>query len=198
MLPVSVNAEAAVTVETMLARWVDRETRARLVVDEHLTVYWLSSSAQEFLRRDASIVHRNGRLTSRDARTDQALRRFVARATERLSSDCITNHETDEHVVLTAVRLERPWRHVVGLTLHHAGPGFDFALADLGQAFGLTRSERQVATQLLHGRTAEEAARALNVTVDTIRMHIKRAYCKLGVGSREAFFRKLAPFVLPG
>lgn len=196
MLAASAPPEDLVSVENVLAAWVDGEARARLVVDEHLRVYWLSSSAGPFLQGDHALVFRDGRLKPRDPRMEQRLRRFLANASDRLSSDCIANPETGEHVVLTAVRVQHPWRHVVGLTLHHAGESFGFGLADVRQAFGLTRSERQVALHLLHGMTAEETSRELNVTLDTVRMHIKRAYAKLGVCSREAFFHKLAPFVL--
>jgi DNA-binding CsgD family transcriptional regulator len=35
------------------------------------------------------------------------------------------------------------------------------------------------------------------VSLETVRTHIKRTYGKLGVRSRERFFYKLAPFVIP-
>lgn len=184
------------TVDNILATWVDGESRARLVVDSNLTVYWVSSSAENFLRKEDAVLYRNGRLRSRDPRMDHALRSFVAEASDSVSSQCITNRDTGEHVVLTAVRLQAPWQHVVGLTLHHTGPEFGFSLADLKQAFGLTPSEREVARHLLDGLTADETAAELGISLDTVRTHIKRAYAKLGVCSREAFFHKLAPFVL--
>lgn len=198
MIPGRVVPEDFGCVENILAAWVDGESRARLVVDEHLAVYWLSASAEAFLRRDQALVYRNGRLAPRDPRLEQSLRRFLANTSDRLTSECVTNPDTGEHLVLTAVRVQQPWQNVIGLTLHHAGERFDVALADVRQAFGLTRSERQVALHLLHGLTAEETSRELNVTLETVRMHIKRAYAKLGVSSREAFFHRLAPFVLQG
>jgi DNA-binding CsgD family transcriptional regulator len=196
MLSANEMAKETDTVDNILATWIDGESRARLVVDANLTVYWVSSSAEGFLRKEDAVLYRNGRLRPRDPRAEHSLRSFVAEANDTMSSQCITNRETGEHVVLTAVRLQAPWQHVVGLTLHHTGPDFDFALADLRQAFGLTPSEREVARHLLEGRTADEAAGELGISLDTVRTHIKRAYAKLGVCSREAFFHKLAPFVL--
>jgi DNA-binding CsgD family transcriptional regulator len=184
------------TVDNILATWVDGEARARLVVDSNLIVYWVSSSAEAFLRKEQAVLYRNGRLRSRDPRMEQALRAFVAEATDSLTSQCITNRDTGEHVVLTAVRLQAPWRHVIGLTLHQTGADLGVRLADLHQAFGLTPSERSIARHLLDGMTADETAAELGISLDTVRTHIKRAYAKLGVGSREAFFHKLAPFVL--
>jgi DNA-binding CsgD family transcriptional regulator len=46
------------------------------------------------------------------------------------------------------------------------------------------------------GRTAEEASHELGVSLETVRTHIKRAYAKLGVCSREGFFHRLTPFVI--
>ena len=197
MLPASVNTKDAVSVENMLAAWVDGEPRARMVVNEHLAVYWLSCSAEMFFQEESAILYRNSRLVPRDVRTERSLRNFLGNATDHLSSVCIANGDEGEHLVLTAVRLHAPCEHAIGLTIH-AGDRFDFALADVRQAFGFTPSERQVAVHLLKGLTADEAARQLNVSLDTVRVHIKRAYSKLGVGSREAFFHKLAPYLLPG
>lgn len=198
MLAASVRSEDAVCVESMLTTWMDGETRARLMVDAGLTVYWLNSAAQTFLQEEPAVGYRQGRLNPRDRRTEQALRAFLADATGRLSCNSILDEVSGEHLILTAVRLPGPRADVIGLTLHRAGAAFDFDLADLRHAFGLTRSERQVAAHLLDGETADEVARALNVSLETVRVHIKRAYSKLGVCSREAFFRKLAPFVVLG
>lgn len=190
--------ETAVTaVDAIVATWIDHDPRARLVLDEDLTVYWLSSSAQTLLNEERSVLRRNGHLTPKDPRTLRELRKLIAEASDAQSTQCIAEEGTGEHIVLTAKRLPDPWRHLVGLTIRVTGPEFSFELADLRQAFGLTRCERMVAHSLVAGQTAEQTAAALEVSIDTVRTHIKRVYAKLGVSSREGFFRKLAPFVLP-
>lgn len=51
-------------------------------------------------------------------------------------------------------------------------------------AFHLTRSERRVVEQLLSHTSIEAIGESLNISVETVRTHRKRAFAKLGVGSR--------------
>lgn len=173
--------DAAVrTVDAIVASWMDHDPRARAVLDEERT-----------------LSRRNGRLAPKDARTARELKRLLAEASITQSTQCIAEDGRGEHIVITAKRLPEPWEHLVGLTFHLTGVGFRFEVADLRQAFGLTRCERMVAQNLLAGQNAEQTAAVLEISIDTVRTHIKRVYAKLGVSSREGFFRKLAPFVLP-
>ena len=143
-----------------------------------------------------SVLQRNGRILPRDHRLERELRSFVESATTEMSAQCISDRDSGEQVVLTATRLRSPWEHLVGMTIHSAGENCSVQLADLRQALGLTRTEAEVAHRLFCGMTAEETADNLQVSLDTVRTHIKRAYAKLGVSSREHFFHKLTPFVI--
>jgi DNA-binding CsgD family transcriptional regulator len=113
-----------------------------------------------------------------------------------MSTCCLHDPKTGEHLVLTALRLRESSGDIVGLTLLRADDRFPFHLADLRSAFGFTHTEGRVAYHLLCGCTAEETAQELGVSLETVRTHIKRAYAKLGVSSREGFFHRLAPFVI--
>lgn len=183
-------------VNQIVAGWVDREERARILVDKNLTAHWVNSSAKALMDTSHSVVHRNGRILPRDRRVEGELRTFVARATDEVSAQCISDPGSGEQVVVTATRLPSPWEHLVGMTLQRTGGDCDVRLANLEQALGLTRTEARVAHHLFCGRTAEETAEDLQVSLDTVRTHIKRAYAKLGVSSREHFFHKLTPFVI--
>lgn len=183
-------------VDHIVAEWIDREDRARIVVDANLTAHWVSSRARALMDDHNSVIHRNGRILPRDHRVEGELRTFVEQATGEVSAQCISDPGTGEQVVLTATRLPSPWQHLVGITLQRAGYDVSVRLANLEQALGLTPTEARVAHHLFCGHTAEETAENLCVSLDTIRTHIKRAYAKLGVSSREHFFHKLTPFVI--
>ena len=183
-------------VNHFVAGWIDQEERARVVVDANLTAHWMSSRAKSLMDDNGSVMHRNGRILPRDRRVEGQLRTFVERATNVVSAQCLSDSDSGEQIVVTATRLPRPWEHLVGVTLQRASYDVSVRLADLEQAFGLTRTEARVARHLFCGHTAEETADDLKVSLDTVRTHIKRAYAKLGVSSREHFFHKLTPFVI--
>lgn len=183
-------------VDRILVEWIDGEARARILLDANLNLHWASSRAEALMNGKNSVLHRNGRVVPRDHRLEGELRSFVQNATSELSAQCISDRRSGDQIVVTAKRLQSPWEHLVGVTLQSTGEDCDVRLTDLRQALGLTRMEARVAHHLFCGRTAEETADDLNVSLDTVRTHIKRAYAKLGVSSREHFFHKLTPFVI--
>ena len=179
-------------IQRMIAGWMETDREARLIVGEDLRPQWVSPAAERILSDPNSVLYTNGRLRPRSPKLDNELRSFVSEVTEAPTTHCLTDSRTGEHVVLTMTRL----RGAVAITLHLAENDSRVRLVDLHQAFGLTDAERAVAEHLLNGTTADETASLLGVSLETVRTHIKRAYAKLGVSSREAFFNKLRPFVV--
>ena len=179
-----------------LAHWMETDARARLLIDDDLHAWWVSPAADAVMGQIGALVLRNGYVRTRENRFERQLRDLVDNATPEMSIQCIHDPRTEEHVVLTAQRLSAPSNHLVGITLQRASENFVFRLADLHGAFGFTRTEGRVAYHLMCGRTAEETSQHLRVSLETVRTHIKRAYAKLGVSSREAFFHRLTPFVV--
>ena len=68
-------------------------------------------------------------------------------------------------------------------------------LGGFKEAFGLTVAESQVIGALMDGETAGRIGHRLEITIDTVRTHIRNAYVKLDVNSREQMFRRLSPFL---
>lgn len=182
--------------EHALAHWIEVEGRARLLVDDALKVCWMNLSAETLLGSPNSLLIRNGHIRTRENRFDRQLRDLVDCASTQMSTCCLHDAKSGEHLVLTAVRLSAPLEGMVGLTVQRANENFPLRLADLHSAFGLTEAEGRVAYQLMCGRTAEKTSQELGVSLETVRTHIKRAYAKLGVSSREGFFHRLTPFVI--
>lgn len=60
-------------------------------------------------------------------------------------------------------------------------------LPDLRRLFGLTRSEASLVRPLLQGLTPQDIAADFNLSVETVRSHLKNAYAKAGVTNRNAF-----------
>jgi DNA-binding CsgD family transcriptional regulator len=59
------------------------------------------------------------------------------------------------------------------------------------QQYGLTNTERKVVSALANGATANEIAQSNGSSLLTVRTHIKRAYEKMQVNSREKMFARL-------
>ena len=180
------------TLQKVMRAWMEADAEPRLIVRDDLRPEWVNPSADRILSDPDSVLYCNGRLRPRSPTVDPELRNFVSQVTQAGATHCLTDARTGEHVVLTASRLDDR----VAITLRWPDHGAPIKLVDLRQAFGLTEAERCVAERLMNGQTAEETAADLRVSLETIRTHIKRAYAKLGVCSREAFFTKLREFVV--
>jgi len=183
-------------VEQAVAQWVGDEVHAHILVEGALRVCWLNAAAERLTSRPNSLLIRNGTIRCRENRFDRRLRELIGVAEGEASVCCLHDPKSGENLLLSARRLVPPFEAFVGLTIVVVTEDFEFLLADLNAAFGLTRTELRVAHLLLSGRTAEQTAQDLGIALETIRTHIKRAYAKLGVTSRDAFFHKLAPFVI--
>lgn len=185
-----------VFIEHALAQWIHRERRAHILVDASLRVWWMNLAAERLLSRPNSILIRNGHIRSRENRFEGQLRDLIRQAGAELKVCSLHDAKSGQNLLLGATRLAPPSADLIGLTLAEVTEDFDVHLADMHAPFGLTQTETRVTRLLLSGHTAEKAAVELGVSLETIRTHIKRTYAKLGVSSREAFFHKLAPFVM--
>lgn len=57
--------------------------------------------------------------------------------------------------------------------------------------FRFTRAELDLAEQVILGRSAQEAAEALGVSIDSVRTYLKRLYSKVGVRTQAKLVRHL-------
>jgi DNA-binding CsgD family transcriptional regulator len=80
------------------------------------------------------------------------------------------NYNGEQHVVL-----KRPEQ-----------PSTEAALAKLAMVDLLTRRELQIALQVSEGKCDKEIARALGISVYTVREHLRRTFAKLNVSKRTA------------
>jgi len=62
----------------------------------------------------------------------------------------------------------------------------------LRRLFGLTPAEARVCEQLVKGRSVQDAAADLAITIDTARAHLKKIFAKLGVNRQAELISKVA------
>ncbi|MXP48259.1 hypothetical protein GRI43_12760 [Altererythrobacter luteolus] len=84
----------------------------------------------------------------------------------------------------------------VGVLAYDSENKADAEFASLEEAFGLTPAEANVVHAMVNGYSAAEIAEDRNLSINTVRVHLRHCYEKLGVSSREQLWRKIHPYFL--
>lgn len=177
------------------SHWLSADGRARLVVDRDLTVVWLSEAAEIALSGRCAIIRRNGRVNGADRNAQSALKAAIEKAKDGPGSFVrIGTIEVESVEVILHVRLfhigETP---AYGLCMMCQQK--DPQIPDISELFHLTPAESQVIQQTIQGFSPLEIAEHQGTTLLTTRTHIKRAYSKIGVHSKEQLFALLLALV---
>lgn len=177
----------------LLVRWADLENRPRIILSDSLDLVWSNEAADTMLAAGVDVRLAGDRLELVNAAEHEVFKTFIARTTGRVSAWC-TPQADDSLLIFRAWRLDTDEAVGIGLVFHPSGDTYAPQWADFGRALGLTATEHKIALRLLDGVQIEAAAEEAGIALATARTHVRNLYLKLGVGSREAFFRVLAPF----
>jgi DNA-binding CsgD family transcriptional regulator len=178
-----------------LLRWASLDETPRLLVLDDLSVLWSNSAARVALTERRDVTVRAGTLAMTDRANAQAFANFVRSASDEPSDWCLPRGDGDGHLLFRAVRLEADENEeAVAIWFHGTGSDFRPVWTGFKEAFGLTAAENDVVRALLEGETATDIAARLTISLGTVRTHIRNAYAKLDVNSREHLFRRLVPF----
>lgn len=177
----------------LLLRWGDLEARARAIVDDDLKLIWSNATADALLDEAVDIRRAGDHVELVRPAEHEIFRRFIVDATPGISGWC-TARAGEGALVFRAWRIDTGDMVGVGLAFHTSDAAYTPKWADFGRALGLTPTEYRVALRLLDGVRIETVAEDTGIAPATARTHVRNLYVKLGVGSREALFRALAPF----
>jgi DNA-binding CsgD family transcriptional regulator len=167
------------------------DSGARVITDANRRILWATSAATLLASGGSCINITDGELAGRTRHSDALLRSMFE-----------DSHNAAPGTVVRLIASEpsrRPELFVQAQS--HALPGEactlltirDLArelreIPDLVRLYGLTRTEQQVVAMMVRGQSVTEIAEQLHKSVLTVRTHVKRAYGKLGVGSKEQLF----------
>jgi DNA-binding CsgD family transcriptional regulator len=180
----------------LIMSWVDVEERPRVLVRHDLILLWANRLAHSVLTERRDLILRDGALAMANRANTEALSDFIRDAGAEISRWSLDRDDGDGHLVLSALRVHTAdGLSAIGVIFHGTGAAFAPVLGGFKEAFGLTVAETQVIGALLDGETARRIGDRLSITVDTVRTHIRNAYVKLDVNSREQMFRRLSPFL---
>ena len=158
-----------------------------------LAVLWSSRSVPETLSPDGPVMLRDGCLSGSTRAHQSQLSALLDRAAAGAATADLFDHAEADRRLIVSVRALDGAMMRFGASVRRERR--DIVLPDLTGAFGLTNAEQLIVRRLMQGWSATDVADDLGAALLTVRTHIKRAYAKLGVHSKEQLFAKLLAFV---
>lgn len=179
---------------------LDRLDRGVILLDEAGAVLDANQPAIRILQLGDAILVRNGRLVFADAAFDQRVtamtvaRRATPEAVTRsIASRCRRSNGQSYLVVVYPVPPAADGRKTaLAVFVFAPDERRDVSTDVLRELYGLTRAQSEVARQLFAGRSVEQAARALDVSPNTVRTHLKHIFTKCDVQSQAELMHLLA------
>jgi DNA-binding CsgD family transcriptional regulator len=177
--------------------WVTRETKARLIFDRSMRLLWANEAAHEMLLHgahiglgDEGVVVRSDELRimieqAIRARTDESL--FVIEHSDDIGSDLLVRFERLRDDAAKAC---------FGLQLIRHAPTPGGWSEMLAAHFQLTPKQTHVLIRMVSGESGEDIAKAMRISVETVRTHVRDVYAKMRVSSREELFVRVRPFYM--
>jgi len=193
--------ETAVTPDPMASalalNWIDLDPRPSFICSDDLALIWANAAGQAELCNEGALELRDGRLQLCEGAGRAAFAAFLARCGPALSTIALPRAGDGGHILLRArqIGVDETSRYI-GFHLQRDGDGFRAVYADLDTVFQLTPTEHRVLGELIEGRTADAIARAMNLSIETVRSHIRHIYAKTRVSSREELFCRIGPYRL--
>ncbi len=186
---------------SLLGRMIlDRLDRGVILLDVRGKIVDANTEAVHVIRNCGGFALRAGKLGFTDAGLDAQLKRAISgggpaqkggRAVFAARVRCRGN--APYRVVIRPVPPGADERDVAYFALLYAPNGLHAISIDaLREVYGLTQAQARVARSLFAGRSVEETARALGLSANTVRTHLKQIFTKCEVNSQAELLHLLA------
>lgn len=173
-----------------LTKWLDEESKARMLISSDFVVHWMSTKAEALVEAELIRI-RDGHLAPRSSMVINLLHSCTTEAYScAIALDC-----QQRAWVVWAKRLCDPPVSLIGLIFNP--PRLSSRFEALVETHTLTPTEGRVVEMLLNGLETGRIAQGLNISSQTLKTHIKHIYSKLGVKSRGDLFAQAAGFAHP-
>ena len=178
-------------------KWVETERQARVLCTDALELVWANAAAQDSLKDGSEIEIRGASLVLRNRAAQTSFSAFLADCDTVQKSFCLVCDDGDGHLLVRARQLGSDGsRRFLGVTFVTTGSRFSAEYSDIDKVFQLTPAETRILAALIEGQTVDRIAGSGNVSVETVRSHIRSIYGKMNVTSREGLFFKIRAFRL--
>lgn len=186
---------------TALGRIIlDRLDRGVMLLDPQGRIVDANSHALHVIRNCNGIRLRAGRLAFTDPELDERMQQAIAgqapvqRSGRAVLAARLRCKGSDPYrIVVRPVPPDADERKVAFFALLYAPNGMHGISIDvLRQMYGLTPAQSAVASSLFAGRSVEETANALDLSLNTVRTHLKQVFTKCEVNSQAELLHLLA------
>lgn len=171
--------------------WLSADYRGRLIIDSSRRIHWWNDAAERAVIA-SGLLHAQDCQLIVDPVVAGRLSTFLARLKGRGDSEILTLKDGDGHFLLLGRHDPAAGLFCLEVSSSHSEQQSLFA--DFRSIYGLTESEGQAALALFRGKTVAEIAQDRRVSIDTVRTQVRRMYGKIGVQSREKFYKRMMPF----
>lgn len=179
---------------------LDKLDRGVVLLDARGRVLDANSLAVRVLEAGDGMTLRSGRFVFADAALDARLSRLLERRgpgagdrTMALAARVRRSGRASYRVVVTPVPRDVDERDVAFVALIYApDEQRDISTEVLRELYALTPAQAQVARSLFAGRSVEESAAALKLSLNTVRTHLKQIFTRCEVQSQAELLHLLA------
>lgn len=175
---------------------MDRIPNAVFLVNQHGQVINSNSLAMALLGEgDGLLIDAGGVLRAQDRGQGREILRLIECA-------ALDEARQDEALALNRKSGLRPYAVVVSSLSAGAGKGawvfitdpekeVEIPQATIMRLYGLTEGEARVVKSLVSGRTPDGVARQLDISVNTVRTHLKSAFGKIGASGQPELIKRV-------
>ncbi len=175
-----------------IAAWVNIDPRARMLLSRSGRIGWANEAAYRMLN-DAGVFRViDDHLVSDSAQTAAALARLLRDAVPGQAIYAVTSTDADRQWLLRCQQLIPGDDDSIGFAAHRMADRVSYEA--MLQIHHLTPCEKHIVTMMLAGMETGRIAQKQDISIETLRTHIKHAYRKLDVSSRGELFAKAVDF----
>ena len=175
-----------------IAAWVNIDPRARMLLSRSGRIGWANDAAFRMLRDAGVFKGVDDHLVSASGVTAAALARLLQEAAPDAAIYAVTAMDADRQWLLRCQQLIPGDDDSIGFAAHRMADRVSYEA--MLQIHHLTPSEKHIVTMMLAGMETGRIAQKQDISIETLRTHIKHAYRKLDVTSRGELFAKAVDF----
>lgn len=186
---------------------IDAMAIAILLVDTQGTIRHLNTHAEQALLNPSSscLTSKDGRLTTTHTSSKPKLNQLITDATAdpAIGGAMFLNHSQTQQLFVIPLpansRIAENWQNPLALVFVMPTGANVSTLHLFAELYGLSPKELHVVTALIQGKTPEEYAQEMGVTMNTVRTQLKNIYKKTNTRRQSELvllFNKLPPLVL--
>ena len=192
------ETQGAASSARLALAWLEGDDQPRLICTDELAGVWANAAARAALAPGGDLELKDGQLALHERAQQAELCAFVKNCDGQLATLALRARDGDGHLLLRArcIAEDTAEGRRVGLAFLRGGAAYQPHYADLDRAFQLTPAEHRILLRMADGMNAEAIAEVKNLSIETVRSHIRSLYNKMGVASREAMFARIRPFRL--